>query len=747
MNAIEPRPIKAPVDPQEFALADHSGWQSSVVTKVLAIARKRKWVLIGTVIAALLIGLLMTLLATPLYTARTTIEIRRETPTLSTVQAQTDGRDSANDQEFYQTQYGLLVAQSLGDRVASDLRLAESPAFLRAMNSKMADVWFDGEQPRSNAPSRAARIRIIGSMLINGIDISPERNSRLVNISYTSPDPAMSKRVVDAWGAGYIQTTLDRRFETTSYARNFLEKRLAQLRGRIDETERQLVDYASRQGIVNIPGPTSSGPEGGSTETPLIATDLAVLNAELAKATADRITAQSRTGRDSAVSSEAITNPTIATLRAQRAELSGNYAKLMQQFEPQYGPALALQRQIRSIDKAVADEQARVGGSLDGNYQSSLARETELKQRVDGLKTSFLDLRRRTIQYDILQRDVDTNRQLYAALLQRYKEIGVAGGVGINNISIVDPAEMPTGPSSPSLLKNLAIALLLGMVLASALVFLLEIVDVGISDPGEVPQVLRVPLLGMIPISEDDVEDLLLDPKSAVSEAYFSLQTTLRLSTDHGFPRSIVVTSSRPGEGKSTTSYALARSLTQLGRRVLLIDADMRSPSVHRMTRLSNVRGLSNYLSGEDDVSELIQTFGVANMFVMAAGPQPPSAAELLASDRLATLVSELTVTFDFIVIDGPPVMGIADAPLIGSCVEGTVFVIEAHATTKGTARVAITRMQASHVPILGAVLTKFNMKRANYGYGYDYGYGYGYGDPSNPSVPATSPSASTTAS
>lgn len=729
MNAIETRPITAPVDPREFAQGDNGGWQSSIVTQVLAIAKKRKWILIGAVVAALLIGLLLTLLATPLYTARTTIEIRRETPTLSTVQAATDGRSSANDQEFYQTQYGLLVAQSLGDRVASDLRLADSPAFLRAMRSKAADIWFDGNQLRPNAPSRADRIRIIGSTLIGGIDISPERNSRLVNISYTSPDPALSKRVVDAWGAGYIQTTLDRRFETTAYARNFLEKRLAQLRGRIDETERQLVDYASRQGIVNIPGPTSSGPEGGTTETPLIANDLAVLNAELAKATADRITAQSRTGRDSSASSEALTNSTIATLRSQRAELSGTYAKLMQQFEPQYGPALALQRQIRSIDKALADEQARIGGSINSNYQSSLARETELKQRVDELKTSFLDLRRRTIQYDILQRDVDTNRQLYAALLQRYKEIGVAGGVGINNISIVDPAEMPGGPSSPSLMKNLAIALLMGLVIGSAIVFLLELMDAGISDPGEVPQVLRVPLLGTIPVSENDVEQSLLDRKSVISEAYFSLQTTLRLSTDHGFPRSIVVTSSRPGEGKSTTSYALARSLSQLGRRVLLVDADMRSPSIHHMTQLSNARGLSNYLSGENDVSTLIQTFGTTNLFVMAAGPQPPSAAELLASDRLGTLLAELNAAFDFVVIDGPPVMGIADAPLVGSRVEGTVFVIEAHATTKGTARVAIGRMQSSHVPILGAVLTKFNMKRAHYGYGYDYGYGYGYGD------------------
>ncbi len=735
MNAIETRPAAAPVDPRELAYTDQGVWQSSVVTQVLAIAKKRKWILIGAVVAALLIGLLLTLLATPLYTARTTIEIRRETPTLSTVQAATDGRSSANDQEFYQTQYGLLVAQSLGDRVASDLRLADSPAFLRAMKSKAADIWFDGDQLRPNAPSRADRIRIIGSMLIGGIDISPERNSRLVNISYTSPDPTLSKRVVDAWSAGYIQTTLDRRFETTAYARNFLEKRLAQLRGKIDETERQLVDYASRQGIVNIPGPTSSGPEGGTTETPLIANDLAVLNAELAKATADRITAQSRTGRDSSASSEALTNSTIATLRSQRAELSGTYAKLMQQFEPQYGPALALQRQIRSIDKALADEQARIGGSINSNYQSSLARETELKQRVDALKTSFLDLRRRTIQYDILQRDVDTNRQLYAALLQRYKEIGVAGGVGINNISIVDPAEMPGGPSSPSLMKNLAIALLMGLVIGSAIVFLLELMDAGISDPGEVPQVLRVPLLGTIPVSEDDVEQSLLDRKSVISEAYFSLQTTLRLSTDHGFPRSIVVTSSRPGEGKSTTSYALARSLSQLGRRVLLVDADMRSPSIHHMTQLSNARGLSNYLSGESDVSTLIQTFGATNLFVMAAGPQPPSAAELLASDRLATLLTELNAAFDFIVIDGPPVMGIADAPLVGSRVEGTVFVIEAHATTKGTARVAIGRMQASHVPILGAVLTKFNMKRAHYGYGYDYGYGYGYGDRSTAQV------------
>jgi capsular exopolysaccharide synthesis family protein len=329
---------------------------------------------------------------------------------------------------------------------------------------------------------------------------------------------------------------------------------------------------------------------------------------------------------------------------------------------------------------------------------------------------------------------VDTNRELYDALLQRYKEIGVAGGVGVNNISVVDPARIPDRPSSPRLVLNLLVALLAGLAAGFGLALALEQIDDAISDPSDLETAFNLPLLGTIPKSkEEDAQAALGDRKSELSEAYMAVQTSLGFSTDHGVPPSLTITSTRPGEGKSTTALAIARSLARTGRKVLLLDGDMRAPSVHHLLNVSNERGLSNFLAGDDNLAPLIHNGSTSEIAIMPAGPQPPSAAELLASDRLELLFRTLLERFDHVVVDGPPVMGLADAPLLASKTEGTVFVVESHTTKIGQARLAINRLVAANAHILGAVLTKFEMKRASYGYGYGYEYGYGYGRGAEP--------------
>jgi capsular exopolysaccharide synthesis family protein len=321
---------------------------------------------------------------------------------------------------------------------------------------------------------------------------------------------------------------------------------------------------------------------------------------------------------------------------------------------------------------------------------------------------------------------VDTNRQLYDALLQRYKEIGVAGGVGVNNISVVDAAEPPGSPSSPRLLLNLLLALLVGGAAGAGLAIAMEQIDEAISDPSDVEAALGLPLLGTVPKTSENPESDLEDRKSALVEAYLSVQTNLGFTTDHGFPRSLTVTSTRPGEGKTTSSFALARSLGRTGRKVLLIDADMRSPSLHHIYNLNNERGLSNFLAGADNVESMIHRNLPDGIALMTAGPSPPNAAELLIGDRLHKLVQELSNSFDHVILDVPPVMGLADTPLVASQVEGVVFVVESHATPASMAKLAVGRLQDAQARVLGVLLTKFESRRAHFGYGYDYGYGYG---------------------
>lgn len=695
-----------------------------IIAQALSIFRRRKWLIIGAVLAALLVGLIVTLLMTPQYTVKATLEVQRENPGLVAVGPQ-DARSAMVDQEFYETQYGLLRARSLAERVATDLRFYDNAAFFEMFGAD--DDWFEDGRVLPGAPTREQRTRAAATILLDNLEIDHQRMSRLVGIEFTSPDPELSRRVVDAWANTFIRQTLDRRFEASSYARQFLENRLAQLRTRIDTSERQLVDYAARQGIVNLPAATT-GPNGAAApERPLVADDLAALNGELARARADRIRAESRLQTPAARADEALENSTVNELRQQRGRLSADYARLMVQFEPGYPPARALQSQIAQLDRSIAQEEGRIGSSVRDTYQAAQQRERSLATRVDQLKVDVLDFRRRSIQYNIIERDADTNRQLYDALLQRYKEIGVAGGVGVNNISIVDRPEAPTSPSSPKLLLNLLLASVAGLVLGVGAAWALEQLDLGVADPREVEEELQVPLLGTVPkVPGGRPQDLLEDRKSSLSEAYVSLQTTLSFATDHGIPKTLAITSTKPAEGKSTTAFALALSLARSHRRVVLVDGDMRSPSVAHFFGFDNAEGLSNLLSGEDDIAKVVRKSNFDGLDVITAGPQPPSAPELLGGERFDWVLATLAARYDHVVVDAPPVMGLADAPLIGSRVESVIYVIESHSTQKTMARVALARLASSNTPVTGAVLTKFDTKRAHYGYGYDYGYGYG---------------------
>ena len=691
----------------------------------MRIAIRWKWLILGSIALALLLGLIVTLLATPLYTATSSLEISREgvrVVNVDDVQPETP----AGDMEFYQTQYGLLKSRSIAERVARQLRLPENTEFFTNFGAAEEVEGMLAKAGGNAAGAQYLRLRKSVEILLANVEISPTRLSRLVDISFTSPDPAFSAQIANAWATAFIESSLERRFEATSYARRFLEERLEQLRRRLEESERQLVGYASSQAIINIPVP-GADIAGRPQERSLTADSLAALNAELSSATGDRVRAESRQRRADGAVAEALTNQAISLLRQRRAEASAEHARLLTQFEPEYPAVLALAAQVRQLDQSIAREEGRVQSAIRNTYRDSIEREQALAARVENLKQEFLDQRRRSIQYNIFQREVDTNRQLYDGLLQRYKEIGIAGGVGANNISIVDRAQVPEYPSQPRPLINLLFALLTGTLVGVGLALGREQIDETIADPTDLDRKVGLPFLGAIPMSDaENVLTEIRDPKSSVIEAYLSVQTNLAFSTDHGIPRSLAVTSTRPGEGKSITAYAIAYSIARNGAKALLIDGDMRSPSVHSEVGLHNEKGLSNYLAGTSDLSTLIQRPEAEPFAVLTAGPQPPNAAELLRSRRLQELLAELLTEFDHVVIDSPPVMGLADAPLVASQAEAVVFVLEARGVTARVARLSLNRLRQARANLLGVVLTKFESKRAHYGYGYEYGYGYG---------------------
>lgn len=723
MNAVTSVPQDGIAGP-ETRFPFREGEQTSIIRHYLHIAQRWRYVIIGITTACILVGLIVTLLMTPQYTAVSTIEIARDSSKVTDFQG-VERETSALDQEFYQTQYGLLRSRALSERIANQLRLVDDAKFFAMFGYKKDSPAFKLTQGRYPANGRAERLRIAGEILLDHLSVNPTRMSRLVDVGFTSPDADFSARIANAWADQYIQSNLERKVQATSYGRNLLQRQLALQKERLDESQRQLVGYASAQQIITLPSQTSNGTT--TSERSIVADDLAALNSALSQATADRIQAEARfqqAGRAGA-STEALRNTAINNLRQRRAELAAEYQRLMVQFEPGYPAAKAVQSQIAQLDQAITREEGRVSGSLQADYREAQERERALQAQVNQLKSQYLDQRRRSIQYNIYQQEVDTNRALYDGLLQRFKEIGIAGSVGVNNISIIDNADVPQKPSSPRLLLNIAIAFAAGLVLGGLAAFALEQMDEAIADPAEIERRLGLPLLGAVPNLKDiRPEDALRDRKSALVDAYLAVQTNLSFTTEHGVPRSFAVTSTRPAEGKSTTAFALATMLSRSQRRVVLVDGDMRSPSIHHLIGIGHDLGLSNFLAGEDNLPSLIFPVETLGFDAMTAGPIPPNAAELLTGNRLAILIEGLLDRYDHVVIDSPPVMGLADAPLIASRVEGVIYAVESHGISSGLVKTALRRLDSANARIFGSVLTKFEEKKSRYG--YDYGYGYG---------------------
>lgn len=673
-----------------------------------------RWVLAAIIGASLAVGLIVTLLMPPLYTARSQIEISREQKNVTNVEG-IDRGSEGRDLEFYDTQYSLLKAESLAERVGLALKLHEGNDFFEAHGV--------------TASNRVeVRKRQVSTLLLENIEIEPVKKSKLVDIKYTSRSANLSAKIADAWVRQFIGASMDRQFSSNADARRFLEDRLSVLRQRLEQSERDMVTFASEKGIVELSTIRDADGKTQSQRT-LASADLEGVNEALIQARTDRIAAQSRASAGgSENSTEALANNTISGFRQRRGELAAEYARLLAKFEPGYPEVQALKQQIDSLDAAIAREASRVGLSRRQGYSEARSREQVLATQVDQLKSRLDRQQRDSIQYSVLVRDADTNRQLYDALLQRYKEIGIAGAIGTSNIAIVDQAKIPRTPSAPNLLINLAVALAIGIGLAVLALFGLDQINEGIRSPEDVGNLLGIPLLGNVPHVADDPHGVLQDPKSHLSEAYFSIRSALAFATTHGVPRSLAVVSTRANEGKSTSALALAEILGRTGKSVLLVDGDLRSPSVHYMFGVKNIRGFSNLLAGENQLDQLVQETEYKGLSIMPSGPKPPSPSELLSSERLDEVISILEDMFDHVIIDAPPVLGLADAPLIGQAVEGVVYVIEPGAAPVRGILSALERLRMLGGNILGVIVTKIDETKQNYGYGYGYGSGYGYG-------------------
>jgi polysaccharide biosynthesis transport protein len=737
-----PRSLAGAPYGESVNLSDQDGtsdFRESVLT-YLGLALKYRWLIITFCAVALTIGFIITFTTTPIYEATVTIQIDRQR---ATVVKTTNNQDNVETDEdrFYQTQFDLLKSRMLAERVVTDLDLAAASDFLNPPSisawGKLRSLIFHSSNTAAENKGKAAedqgnkanleqRKSAAAGMVRGGLTIVPVRYSTMVAISFDSPSPQWAQRIANGVADSYVSANLERRYAATGYARNFLKERLEELKLKLEESEKALVAYAEEKELIgDIKASSKDGKEGGQS---LADSDLAALNAALETVVTERIHAQELW--EQASNSKDIGLPqiledgAIKALRGQRAALMADYQNKLSTFKPDYPDMLRLKAQMNQIDQEIKSEADVIKQSLKAHYESALQQEVLLKKKMDETKRGVLDTRNKEIQYNILKREADTNRTLYEGLLQQYKDIGVAGAVGTNNVAVIDRAQVPGSPYKPDLRSNLLKWLGIGLVAAALAIALFELLDDTFKSPEEIEEQLGLAVLGVIPLSDGNILTDVSGVSNPIAEAFRSFRTALQFSTDQGAPKSIMVTSAQPGEGKSTTALALAYNFAQLGMKVLLIDADLRNPSQHRNLGRNNGAGLANYLAGGAMPESIFQKTDVDGLYFMPSGPLPPNPAELLAGPKMLSLLSTASEKVDVVVVDSPPVLGLADAPLLASIASGTLLVLAAGHTRRGVVKNALKRLHFARARMVGAVMNKCDFRK-NY---RDGAYGYGYG-------------------
>jgi polysaccharide biosynthesis transport protein len=685
---------------------------------------RRRWTVLTSFAIVLVAMMTATFLTTKIYRATLTLQIDQQESKVMAVGSVSPNDTSYYDsQNFYQTQYELLKSDALAQRVIEQLNLVASSQTAKKSKSWL-DIFKKDSEKEIDATPEEADTGLM-TALPGALTVAPIRNSQLVRVNFDSPDPQMAARIANEISVAFINLNLERRMEATSYARTFLQERLAQIKVKLEDSEKELNAFMRKEGIVK-PDENQQSPDSQV---------LGEFTTALAKAQGERIRAetlyqQAKAG-DTMTLQAVVDNKLIPEYKTRLSKLEGDYQEGLKTYKPGYPKMQQLESQIKELQAKIDQESKGALAGLKANYEAALAQEHMIAAKMKESKQTVLGGQDSSFQYNLYKREVDTNRQLYDSLLQRYKEIGVAGGVGINNITVVDKAKVPKFPIKPNLMLNLMIAIALGLGIGVGLALLLEHLDDTIKLPEDMEKLLGLPVLGLIPLTKTTHgEELSLaenaDLRSPFAEAYRSLRTTLQFSTAEGMPKVLLVTSTSVGEGKSTTALSLATHITQTGKNVLLIDCDLRKASLHKKLGIANDFGLTNYLAGDAQPVSITRGCSIPNLFLIASGPLPPNPAELLGSAKMVALLNLAAEKFDQVIIDGPPVLGLADAPLLGSLVEATILVAECGVTSRQFAQGAVKRLRSTRTRLVGGVLTKVDTRKGSYGY---HGYYYQYGD------------------
>jgi capsular exopolysaccharide synthesis family protein len=719
-------PSGRPYELEPGDLADSSEEQALLVgneggrtfdLRVIWSAVYRHRAVVGIILlVALLAGVASIVFMPRIYEANASVQVDQQA---AKVLGTEDAEPMANGTEadrFLQTEVDILESRAMAKQVIDRLGLDKGDAFLKGMGITSLEKL-----------SPAERQELLLTALQRNFSTKLPNNSRIVELRFSSRDPELSARIVNAYAEQFIEANIQRKFSTGDYSRTFLSNQLDKAKRRLEVSERDLINYSRAAGLIDASaGASTSQTSDAQAPRSLVTANLVQLNQDYAQANAARIEAEQRWEQARNVPAttlpEVLANMAMQQLLQKRAELNADLGQMRQHMRPDHPTVLQSMAQLSELDKRANGLAEDIRNSIRNQYLTARKQELGIEAQLSALKNQTLAEQDRGVNYTILRREVDTNRQMYEGLLSRFKELSAQAGITNNNITILDRADAPLQPSSPRKKLNLALALMLGLITAFAYVYGREKLDDAIRDPRDVETKLHLPLIGIVPAVEDgNVVEVLRTGRSPLNEAYHSIRSSVELSSNQGLPKSLVVTSSAMGEGKSTTSYALARDFAQVGRRVLIIDADMRRPSLGTFFGgAKDAPGLSSVLARLIEPASAIVSAGEDNLSYMPSGPLPPDPASLFTGNALAELLSVLGADFDMVVLDAPPVMGLADSVQIASVAQVTVFVVEAGSAHFGQARNAVMRLTRAQANVIGGIVTKYDPRTAGYDKAYE---------------------------
>lgn len=674
-----------------------------------------------------------TFTATPLYEARASLLIDAEAPNVVNFQEVVDEQQDRSD--YYLTQYNILRSRSLIRRVADRLSLWEHPHFAgdqgaatpslvtRARNQVLGLLGRADPAPATAVADETVQQAAVVDAVLASLTIAPVRNSRLVDVSYRSPHPTLAAQITNTVVGEYIAQTLEFRFMASQEATDFLTERLADQRKQVQDAEEAVQRYRERNEAISL-----------EDRENIVVQKLADLNAALTRAKTTRlereaIYEQLRRSRDNPAVLDTfpaiLTNAFIQNLKSELAALQRQKASLSEKFLGSHPQMVAVNTAIANTENRLSTEVDKVVQSVKSEYDAAVTQERSLEAALGQQKTEALAMNEKSIEYNVLNRELQSSRQIYDSLLQRAQETGVSGELKTSNIRIVDPAETPAAPAYPRVRLNLAAGVAGGLVMAIMVAFLFDLADNRIKNPDEVRTFLGLSNLGILPLmpKADAASYVRLDQTvpANFAEAFRVLRTNVLFSNASEGAQSLLVTSTGPGEGKSLVAANLAISLAQAGRRVLLIDADMRKPKAHTVFGIEHEPGLSNLLVGEAKASQCVRKSDTEELWLLPAGRIPPNPAELLGSRKFRDFLSTLKTHFDWVIIDTPPVMAVADVSVVAPQVSGALFVVGAEMTSKYAARQAVHQLQTVHARTVGAVLNRVDLDRNSYYYSQYY--------------------------